>query len=284
MAGASLGRILAGPGGAARYPTRGIQTVPKPSVTASAADAGRVAIVEFSRGPANYLSGSLLVDIAGRLDALAADGRTRTVVLCSTGRHFCAGAALADSDDMKDPVRGAADIYAAGTRLIEQPLPVVVAVQGAAVGGGLGLALAFDYRVATPATRFTANFARIGLHQGFGLTATLPDVVGPRVARDLLYSGRSVRGEEAHLIGLCDRLVSEDDLRGEAVRLAVSLAAGAPLAVRAIRATMRQALVGSFREVVAHELAEQAALFATADFAEGVRAAAERREPRFGGR
>lgn len=125
------------PGGAARYLTRGIQTVHKPSVTGSAADAGRVAIVEFSRGPANYLSGSLLGEIADRLDALAADGRTRAVVLCSTGRHFCAGAALAGSDDMNDPVRGAADIYAAGTRLIEQPLPVAVAVQGAAVGGGL---------------------------------------------------------------------------------------------------------------------------------------------------
>jgi 2-(1,2-epoxy-1,2-dihydrophenyl)acetyl-CoA isomerase len=258
--------------------------VHKPSVTGSAADAGRVAIVEFSHGPGNYLSGSLLGEIADRLDALAADGRTRAVVLCSSGRHFCAGAALAASDEMKDPVRGAADIYAAGARLIEQPLPVVVAVQGAAVGGGLGLALAFDYRVATPATRFAANFARIGLHQGFGLTVTLPDVVGPRVARDLLYSGRSVRGDEAHLIGLCDRLVSEDELRAEAVRLAGSLAHGAPLAVRAIRATMRQALIGGFRRVTAHELAEQSALFGTADFTEGVRATAERREPRFAGR
>jgi 2-(1,2-epoxy-1,2-dihydrophenyl)acetyl-CoA isomerase len=253
-------------------------------VTVSAADAGQVAIVEFSRGPGNYLSGPLLHQIADRLAALAADGRTRAVVLCSTGRHFCAGAALADGGDMKDPVRGAADIYAAGSRLIEQPLPVVVAVQGAAVGGGLGLALAFDYRVAAPGTRFAANFARLGLHQGFGLTATLPDLVGARVARDLLLSGRSVRGEEAHLIGLCDRLVPEEELRGEAARVAGSLAAGAPLAVRAIRATMRQALVDSFRRVVVHELAEQSALFPTADFAEGVRAAAARRDPRFDGR
>ena len=162
-------------------------------------------------------------------------------------------------------------------------LPVVAAVQGAAVGGGLGVALSADFRVASPDSRFSANFARLGIHHGFGVTVTLPLVVGHQRALELLYTGVRLGGEQAHAIGLCDRLVASDRLREQAVALAGEIAASSPLAVRAIRETMRGQLAERVREATAHEADEQAKLFATSDFREGVSAAAERRPPRFTG-
>ena len=105
-------------------------------------------------------------------------------------------------------------------------------MQGAAIGGGCGLALSADFRVATPQSRFSANFARLGFHHGFALTVTLPAVVGSQAAADLLLTGRRVGGEEALALGLCDRLADDDDLLAQAIGYADELAASGPLAVR----------------------------------------------------
>ncbi len=158
---------------------------------------------------------------------------------------------------------------------------MVAAVQGAAVGGGLGLACSADFRVASPQARFAANFARLGLHQGFALTVTLPAIIGEQRALELLYTGRRIGGEEAARIGLADRLAEPENLRAAAHELAAEIAAGAPLAVRSIRQTMRGTLADRARAAMARELAEQDRLRQTADFAEGIRASAERRPPRF---
>jgi 2-(1,2-epoxy-1,2-dihydrophenyl)acetyl-CoA isomerase len=176
---------------------------------------------------------------------------------------------------------GAKELYAAAARLFEMRTPVVAAVQGAAVGGGLGLACAADFRVASPRARFCANFARLGLHHGFALTVTLPAIIGEQRALDLLCTGRRVGGEEAARIGLADRLAEPEDLRAAAQELAAELAAGAPLAVRSIRETMRGTLAGRARAAMDRELAEQDRLRQTADFAEGISASAQRRPPRF---
>jgi 2-(1,2-epoxy-1,2-dihydrophenyl)acetyl-CoA isomerase len=168
--------------------------------------------------------------------------------------------------------------------LFSMSTPVVAAVQGAAVGGGLGLALSADFRVASPESRFWANFARLGFHHGFGMTVTLPAVVGSQAALELLYTGRGVRGEEALAIGLCDRLVPADRVRSDAHELAAEIACSAPLAVRSIRRTFRGELAEQVREATRHEQAEQVRLMQTEDFLEGVRAVAERREPKFRGR
>jgi len=113
---------------------------------------------------------------------------------------------------------------------------------------------------------------------------TLPLVVGHQKSLELLYTGVRLKGEDARAIGLCDRLVAADELRPAAISLAGEIAASAPLAVRAIRRTMRGELAQRIREATAHEGAEQAKLFATEDFAEGVAASGERRQPRFTGR
>ena len=148
-----------------------------------------VAVVEFDRPPNNFFDLSLIDGLATVCERLADDGDTRAIVLCSTGQTFCAGADFTSPSNDRDP--GA--LYVQGLRLFRQPLPMVAAVQGAAVGGGLGLALAADFRIASPAARFAANFVQLGIHHGFGLSATLPRVVGEQVAMDLLYTGRESR-------------------------------------------------------------------------------------------
>ena len=236
-----------------------------------------VTLVEFSRPPHNYFDGALIGAIADAYERLERGGSCRAIVLCSEGKHFCAGANFA----AENPAEG--DLYEQAVRLFAARLPVVAAVQGAAVGGGLGVALSADFRVASPDSRFSANFARLGIHHGFGVTVTLPLVVGHQRALELLYTGVRLGGEQAHAIGLCDRLVASDRLREQAVALAGEIAASSPLAVRAIRETLRGQLAERVREATAHEADEQAKLFATSDFREGVSAAAERRPPRFTG-
>ncbi len=239
---------------------------------------GFVATVEIRRPPNNFFDTALIAQLADACENLAANSECRVVVLCSQGRHFCAGA------DFTTPNGTGDGLYLMATRLIAQPLPIVAAVQGAAIGGGLGLAMAADFRVASPEARFSANFARLGFHHGFGLTATLPPAIGHQATLDLLYTGRRVGGDEALAMGLCDRLVSADSLRAEALTFAAEIAKSAPLAVRSIRQTMRGPLVDAYSAALAREEPEQARLRQTADFREGIRATAQRRDPNFTGR
>jgi 2-(1,2-epoxy-1,2-dihydrophenyl)acetyl-CoA isomerase len=240
-------------------------------------DDGFVATVELRRPPNNFFDVSLVASLADAYEWLAADGRCRAIVLCSEGKHFCAGADFSGSGDTGALYREAARVFAA-------PLPVVAAVQGAAIGGGLGLCCSADFRVAGPDARFAANFAQIGFHHGFALSVSLPAIVGPQHALDLLYTGRRVPGEEAFAMGLCDRLVTTAEVRAEGHRLATEIASSAPLAIRSIRATMRAALLPGLVAAMDHEAAEQERLRQTDDWAEGVKAMAERRRPRFEGR
>jgi enoyl-CoA hydratase/carnithine racemase len=237
-----------------------------------------VGVVCLHRPPNNYFDTALIEAVAAAYEELDASGWCRAIVLASEGRHFCAGLDFAGNagQDIDALYRGAQRLFAA-------PLPVVAAVQGAAIGGGCGLALSADFRVATPQSRFSTNFARLGFHHGFALTVTLPAVVGRQAAADLLLTGRRVGGEEALALGLCDRLAGDGDLLAQAIGYAGELAASGPLAVRAIRATLRRGLVEEVRLAMGHEGAEQARLRDTADFAEGIRAAAERRDPLFRG-
>ncbi|HET6910415.1 MAG TPA: enoyl-CoA hydratase/isomerase family protein [Mycobacteriales bacterium] len=243
-----------------------------------------VALVEMHRPPENYFDVELIRALADAFEALADDKRCRVILLASEGKHFCAGANFGSprglGGDDGDPTLA---LYREAVRLVAAPIPVVAVVQGAAIGGGLGVACAADFRVASPQARFAANFARLGFHHGFGLTATLPEIVGKQHALDLLYTGRRINGERAAAIGLVDLLVSAEQLRESARDFAREIAGSAPLAVRSIRATMRGHLADAVEKAVQREASEQAELRSTSDFAEGIRATAERREPRFTG-
>jgi enoyl-CoA hydratase/carnithine racemase len=238
-----------------------------------------VCVVRINRPPNNYMDTSLLSQLADEYDALAQGDRCRAIVLTSEGKHFCAGLDFASNRD-----QDIAALYRQALRLFAAPLPVVAAVHGAAVGGGLGLAMSADFRVGTPGSRFSANFAQLGFHHGFGLSVTLPRAIGAQGAADLLYSGRRVGGTEARRMGLCDDLVDQAALMPAALERAAAIARSGPLAVRAIRATLREGLVEQLRLAMEHECDVQESLRSTADFAEGIRATAERREPRFTGR
>lgn len=242
-----------------------------------------VAEVEIHRPPNNFFDANLIRSIADAYEELEA-GPCRAIVLCSEGKHFCAGADFhGESDAEALPAEGAASLYHEAVRLFRAPLPVVAAVQGAAIGGGLGVACSADFRVAAPEARFAANFARLGFHQGFGLSVTLPRIVGNQRSLELLYTGRRITGEEAVGIGLCDRLSTRSDVRADARTFAREIAGSAPLAVRSIRKTMRGDLAEQIAAITAVEDEEQKRLRATSDFAEGTKASLERREPQFTG-
>lgn len=245
-------------------------------------DEAQVATVEMHRPPANFFDVELIRAIAEAYQAVDDDPDARAIVFCSEGRHFCAGADFSGQSSAQPLASGQeASLYAEAVKLFATATPVIAVVQGAAIGGGLGLACSADFRVACPEARFAANFARLGFHQGFGLTVTLPLVVGHQRALDLLYTGRRVRGDEAAAMGLCDRLCAREELRAEAHRLAAEIAASGPLAVRSIRETMRGDLVDQVRQATRREDSEQVRLRHTEDFAEGIAASAERRDPVF---
>lgn len=244
---------------------------------------GFVGIVELNRPPDNFFDTPLIHEIAAAFDAFVADGM-RSILLCSAGRNFCAGADFGRPADDEGRRRDINELYRNAARLFRCPLPVVAAVQGAAVGGGLGLSMVGDFRVATPQSRFAANFSRLGIHPGFGLSITLPRAIGEQKAALLFYTGRRIGGEEAHAIGLVDVLSSDTGLRRTAFDLAREIAQSSPLSVQATRATLREGLADRIAAMTEHELSLQAEHFRTEDFGEGVKAMAERRLPSFVGR
>jgi enoyl-CoA hydratase/carnithine racemase len=245
---------------------------------------GAVGLLEMRRPPANHFDEALMARIVDAARELDDDPRCRVLIIASEGRHFCAGADFRDGGEFAgDRVGAATRLYRRAAQLFEVGTPIIAAVQGSAVGGGLGLACAADFRVADAQTRFVANFARLGFHQGFGLSVTLPDLVGRQAATDMLLTGRRIDGGEALRIGLADRLSEPGRQRETAFGWAREIAAAAPLAVRSIRATLRADLARRVRDALDHELAEQERLWHTRDSAEGIAASLERRPPEFVG-
>ena len=252
---------------------------------------GHVALVEIRRPPNNFFDIPLIKDIATAFESFDEDGNIRAIVLASQGKAFCAGANFGDGSLLdaqgrrpNEPEPGVAPLYIEGNRLFRTKKPIVAAIQGAAVGGGLGLAMVADFRVTCPEARFVANFTRLGFHPGFGLTVTLPAVIGATKAAMMFYTSRRVPGDEAHVMGLADVLVPQAEVRGTAMKLAAEIAENSPLGLIATRMSMRGDLADRVRKATDHELEEQTRLRKTADFKEGVNAMAERRLPNFSGR
>jgi enoyl-CoA hydratase/carnithine racemase len=244
---------------------------------------GNVAEVEIHRPPHNFLDVPLIHSLADALEALDETAACRAVVLCAEGKSFCAGANFANRET-EAPSGTTNPLYAQAVRLFACKKPIVAAVQGAAVGGGIGLALAADFRVVSPEARFSANFVKLGIHPGFGLTHTLPRLVGQQKAALMFYTGRRIGGEEAVAWGLADLIAGADRLRAVAGELAAEIAEGAPLALVSTRATMRRGLAQAVKAQTDHEAKEQAWLFRTEDHRQGVKAVAERRPGRFVGK
>lgn len=247
---------------------------------------GPVGEVRFARPPHNFACPELLRRIADALDGFDADPDVRCTVLSAQGKAFCAGADLAGDESIVGEAGMAAigGLYVQAERIFRRAKPMVAAVQGAAIGAGLGLALTADFRVAGPAARLSSNFVRLGFHPGFGLTCTLPRLLGPQRAAWMMLSAERVRPEAALAWGLVDRLAPAGEERAAALAMAHEIAANAPLALVAVRATVAAGLADAVAAAMRHEHAEQTALKPTADYAEGVASVFERREANWLGR
>jgi enoyl-CoA hydratase/carnithine racemase len=252
-----------------------------------------VALVEIRRPPHNFFDVALIQEIAAAFEALDADIGCRAIVLAAQGTAFCAGANFGDGAALDKEGQRPGELnrenvvqhlYREGNRLFRTTKPIVAAIHGAAVGGGLGLAMVADFRVTCREARFCANFTRLGFHPGFGLTVTLPRVIGENKAAMMFLTSRRVPGDEAYAMGLADVLVPQDEVRAAALALATEIAENAPLALVSTRATLRGDLADRVRQATEHELSEQTRLRKTEDFKEGVKAMAERRLPNFSGR
>src|SRR5262245_55669418 len=179
--------------------------------------AGLVATIEIRRPPHNFFDIELIRQIADACEALDASNDCRAIVLAAQGTAFCAGAKLGAGSDVQEVLSepapaGRGHLYIEAVRLFRTAKPMVAAVHGAAVGGGLGLALVADLRTTCPEARFSANFTRLGFHPGFGLTYTLPALIGPAKAALMFYTGRRVSGEDAVRMGLADVLVARSEV------------------------------------------------------------------------
>src|SRR5580700_5572191 len=206
---------------------------------------GMVATVEMRRPPHNFFDSELIAEIGEAFERLDADPGCRTIMLAAEGRSFCAGADFSKRMETGTAAEGSRSgagrhLYKEAIRLFRTRKPIIAAVHGAAVGGGLGLALVADFRVTCQEARFSANFNRLGFHPGFGLTATLPRLIGMQKASWLMYSGRRITGEEALALGLADYCVAQEDVRAKAKEVATEIAQSAPLAIVATRETLRR--------------------------------------------
>jgi enoyl-CoA hydratase/carnithine racemase len=259
--------------------TTGVLILSDVSVTS---DSDFVSTVEIHRGPNNYFDVSLIHDLVAAFTTLNADEQCRAIVLASEGKNFCAGAVLGPESGMGSSERR--KLYRECLPLFFGTKPVVAAVQGAAIGGGLGLSLVADFRITSSESRLSANFARFGFFPGFGLTKTLPDLIGRQKAMELFYTGKRIDGDEAFRIGLSDFVASTENIRSEAHAFAREIALSAPLAVHELRRNLSKYPMGELRAAMENEADLQDKLEESVDFREGLLAVQERRIPNFLGK
>lgn len=244
-------------------------------------DSGFVTTVEIHRGPDNYFDVSLIRELAEVFSSLNTDARCRAILLASEGKNFCAGAVLGPEAGMESSERR--KLYGEALALFSGTKPVVAAIQGAAIGGGLGLSLVADFRITSNESRLSANFARFGFFPGFGLTKTLPALVGRQKAMELFYTGKRINGDEAFRIGLSDLVTSTESIRTEAQEFAREIALSGPLAVNELRRNLPRIPIDELRVAMENEADIQDKLEKSGDFSEGLSAMQERRIPNFHG-
>lgn len=246
---------------------------------------GAVAVITLDRpDKRNALSRDLLTQLVDTLRALDGDGTTRAVVVHGDERAFAAGADLGPLGDA-----GAIELYTSGFSELWDDIaairvPLVAAVAGYALGGGLGLALICDVVIAADNAQFGFPETSIGIVPGAGGTQRITRAVGKSMAMDLLLTGRRLNATEALASGLVSRVVPLDRLLGEGRAVAERIATAAPLATRMAKHAVLTGFDAPLTVGVAHERALSALIAASADRDEGMRAFRDRDEPDFRGR
>ncbi len=248
---------------------------------------GRVAWVTIDHPPANALNQAVVAGLRAALDQLAADGEVGAAVVTGAGpRFFVAGADIGEF--LEGGAEGNHQRIAAGQALTlameTHRLPLIAAVNGFALGGGLELAMACDLRIASRSARVGQPEIKLGIIPGWGGTQRLPRLVGRGRALELLLAGEPIDAERAWALGLVNRVVDPEELHAEAQRWAEQLAAQAPLAVASIKRAVAAGLDRPLADGLAAELGEFDAVFRTEDAAEGVAAFVGKRPPVWRGR
>ncbi len=250
---------------------------------------GSLALLVLNR-PANRnsMTPELLDAFAAAVASVRQMTDVRCVVVTGRGGSFCAGADFRSGVQRTGDGRLGAErsfaMYTAFLSLLDLEVPVVGALQGHAVGGGFGLAMVCDLRIASESARYGANFARLGLGSGMAISDLLPRLVGVPRAMEMLLTGKLVSGEQGALWGLFNRAVPADEVLPAALELANDIALSAPIVVRMTKRAIYQNLGWDPRTAAWREAFGQAATVDTADCAEGVAALLEKRLPQFAGR
>jgi enoyl-CoA hydratase/carnithine racemase len=229
-----------------------------------------VVVVRLDRPPMNALSQALLRELAEVAEGLARDDAVKAVVVTGGERAFAAGADIGEFGDAETAVGIAATFRRAFDAVAAIPRPVVAAVRGYALGGGMELALACDLRVFADDARVGQPEILLGIIPGAGGTQRLPRLVGPARAKELVWSGRQVRADEALAMGLADRVVPAADVVAEARAWAASFAGGAVLAMAHAKRAIDDGLDGTLAAGLDVEAEHFVDVFRTDDAQVGV--------------
>jgi len=236
----------------------------------------------------NSMTPELLQGFSEAIDETIANSSVRVVVISGTGSCFSAGAdfnsqvQLGD-ESLPDHERSYA-IYAPFLRVLELKVPVIAALNGHAVGGGFALSLLCDIRIANRTAKYGANFTRLGLHPGLGISYLLPRLIGVSRANEMLFTGQLISGEEAARIALVSSALDSDKVMGAALSMAKTIAANAPVAVRLTKESIREHMAWDIPTGAKREAYAQAATLHMDDAKEGIAALLEKRDPQFHGK
>ncbi len=249
---------------------------------------GAIAIVTINNPPVNALDAQVNAELGQVFDELKAANEVLAVVVTGAGeKAFMAGADISQFLDLKDAAAGKAfltKLHMTYNKIAGFPCPVICAINGFAFGGGLELALACDIRIITDNTKVGLPEVSLGIYPGVAGTQRLPRVVGPGMAKKLIFTGSPIDAVEAYRIGLCDQIVSAGTVLDEAVSMAETIAARGPAAVRAAKKVINEGIELDLNSALALEVAEWGKLCETRDKEEGTKAFLEKRKPSFQGK
>src|SRR5207248_10925877 len=238
----------------------------------------------------NALNNELTTALNDALGRIAADESVRVVVLTGAGRAFCAGGDLALIGKGRETgqTQSLEPLLRAGMQAVLKmrimPQPVIAAVNGAAAGAGMNIALAADIRIAAEEATFGQNFAKVGLFPDYGGTYFLPQLVGPSKAAELFYTGDMIDAKTAHRLGLVNQVVPAAQLEAEVKTLGQKITQGPSLAIRAVKKALFASQENELAQALDNEVLEQIRCYLSDDCNEGIRAFFEKRHPKFQGR
>ena len=266
------------------------QPAPGGPVLLEAKHAGIATLVMNRPDRLNALNNELASALNDALGRIAEDGSVRVVVITGAGRAFCAGGDLGaiGKGRQSSETQSLEPLLRAGMQSVFRirtiPQPVIAAVNGAAAGAGMNIALAADIRIAAEEAMFGQNFAKVGLFPDFGGTYFLPQLVGPAKAAELFYTGDMIDAKTALSLGIVNHVVPAAQLESEVKSLAQKIALGPALAIQAVKKTLFGAEKNKLSEALEHEVQEQIRCYLSEDCIEGIRAFFEKRPPKFQGK